>query len=153
MHHNPPGAEHTAFIRRTHGIFRRRRMSSRAGRSFSARRPTTKKISCSTRRSSVDGHRSSGSARRLIAILFALLILTAGQPGEGADSLTIKFATLAPEGSTWMLTLREMDAELQQRSSGRIRFVFYPGGVLGDEIDVIRKIRIGQLHGGAFSGV
>jgi TRAP-type C4-dicarboxylate transport system substrate-binding protein len=52
-----------------------------------------------------------------------------------------------------MLTLREMDAEMRRRSGGRIHFIFYPGGVLGDEIDVLRKIRIGQLHGGAFSGV
>lgn len=104
-------------------------------------------------RSSVIGHRSSNSAPRLTVILLCLLILSPAQPLEGADSFTIKFATLAPEGSTWMLTLREMDAELQQRSNGRIRFVFYPGGVLGDEIDVIRKIRIGQVHGGAFSGV
>ena len=91
--------------------------------------------------------------RRIAALLIGLLFLTPLGVLESAGPFRIKFATLAPEGSTWMLTLREMDAELQQRSSGRIRFVFYPGGVLGDEIDVIRKIRIGQLHGGAFSGV
>ena len=90
--------------------------------------------------------------KRVAALLSGLLLLSP-LPINGSPPLTIKFATLAPEGSTWMLTLREMDAELQQRSRGRIRFVFYPGGVLGDEIDVIRKIRIGQLHGGAFSGV
>ncbi len=178
MHHNPLGAEYTAFIRKTHGIFRRRRMSSRAGGPFPARRPTTDglpttdhrppttddkvpKRSFRSSRSSDNGHRSSIIGRRIAALLIGLLFLTplgvleSAGPFRinGSAPLTIKFATLAPEGSTWMLTLREMDAELQQRSSGRIRFVFYPGGVLGDEIDVIRKIRIGQLHGGAFSGV
>lgn len=96
---------------------------------------------------------SSVVGRRIAALLITLLFFAPVGVGGGDDSITIKFATLAPEGSTWMLTLREMDAELQQRSRGRIRFVFYPGGVLGDEIDVLRKIRIGQLHGGAFSGV
>lgn len=104
-------------------------------------------------RSSDNGHRSSKIGRRIAALLIGLLFLTPLGVLESAGPFRIKFATLAPEGSTWMLTLRDMDAELQQRSSGRIRFVFYPGGVLGDEIDVIRKIRIGQLHGGAFSGV
>jgi len=98
------------------------------------------------RRSSVAGH----IAAFLLGLLFCFIPPRAL---EGSDVITIKFATLAPEGSTWMLTLREMDAELQRRSGGRIRFVFYPGGVLGDEIDVLRKMRIGQLHGGAFSGV
>ncbi len=115
--------------------------------------PSPSSIHAYGHRSSVIGRRSSDSARRLTVILLCLLILSPAQPLEGAGPFRIKFATLAPEGSTWMLTLREMDAELQQRSSGRIRFVFYPGGVLGDETDVIRKIRIGQLHGGAFSGV
>jgi TRAP-type transport system periplasmic protein len=32
-------------------------------------------------------------------------------------------------------------------------FKFYPGGVSGDEKDVIRKMRIGQLHGAGFTGV
>ncbi len=116
------------------------------------RRPTTGKTIYSLKPSSVNGHRSSYSVRRLTIILLGIL-LTAMQPSEGSDSFTIKFATLAPEGSTWMLTLREMDAEIQRRSGGRIHFVFYSGGVLGDEIDVLRKIRIGQLQGGAFSGV
>lgn len=96
---------------------------------------------------------SSVVGRRVAAFLIGLLFFIPAGALEGDDSITIKFATLAPEGSTWMLTLREMDAELQDRSGGRIRFIFYPGGVLGDEIDVLRKMRIGQLHGGAFSGV
>jgi TRAP-type C4-dicarboxylate transport system substrate-binding protein len=31
-------------------------------------------------------------------------------------------------------------------------FKFYPGGVQGDEPDVLKKMRFGQVHGGAFSG-
>ncbi len=66
---------------------------------------------------------------------------------------TIKFATLAPEGSTWMNVMRELDKEIREKSNNRIKFKFYAGGVSGDEKDVIRKIRIGQLHAGGFSGV
>jgi len=64
----------------------------------------------------------------------------------------IKFATLAPEGSTWMKTMHAIDDEVRQRTENRLGFKFYPGGVQGDEKDVLRKIRNGQLHGGGFSG-
>ncbi len=65
----------------------------------------------------------------------------------------IKFATLAPEGSTWMKVMRQLDAELYERTGGDLGFKIYAGGVSGDEKDVLRKIRIGQLHAGGFTGV
>jgi TRAP-type C4-dicarboxylate transport system substrate-binding protein len=64
----------------------------------------------------------------------------------------IKFATLAPEGSTWMKTMHAIDDELRLRTKNRVGFKFYPGGVQGDEKEVLRKIRNGQLHGGGFTG-
>jgi TRAP-type C4-dicarboxylate transport system substrate-binding protein len=64
----------------------------------------------------------------------------------------LKFATLAPVGSTWADLLQEWADEVKQRSDGRLVFKIYPGGVQGDEPDVLKKIRFGQLHGGAFTG-
>jgi TRAP-type transport system periplasmic protein len=52
-----------------------------------------------------------------------------------------------------MNSMQEMDRELQELTEGQVRFKFYPGGVQGDENDVLRKIRIGQLHAGGFTGV
>jgi TRAP-type C4-dicarboxylate transport system substrate-binding protein len=66
---------------------------------------------------------------------------------------TIKFATVAPDGSTWIKHMRALDAEVRSKSGGKIGFRIYPGGIAGDEIDVLRKIRIGQLQCAAFSGV
>ena len=65
----------------------------------------------------------------------------------------IKFSTLAPEGSTWMKSLRRFSGEIKKATNGNVVFKFYPGGVSGDEKDVIRKMRIGQLHGAGFTGV
>ncbi|HET6452518.1 MAG TPA: TRAP transporter substrate-binding protein DctP, partial [Spirochaetia bacterium] len=59
-----------------------------------------------------------------------------------AQQYTIKFATIAPEGSTWIAVMRELDAAVRAQSGGRLGFRFYPGGVAGDEKDVIRKIRL-----------
>ncbi|MFC1866848.1 TRAP transporter substrate-binding protein DctP [Thermodesulfobacteriota bacterium] len=65
----------------------------------------------------------------------------------------IKFATIAPEGSAWVKHMRRLDARLKEKSNGRIIFRIYAGGIAGDELDVLKKIRIGQIHCAAFSGV
>lgn len=70
-----------------------------------------------------------------------------------AQQYSIKFATLAPEGSTWIKVMRDLDTAVRAESGGRLGFKLYPGGVAGDEKDVIRKIRLGQYGGGGFTGV
>lgn len=68
------------------------------------------------------------------------------------QEFTIKFATLAPEGSTWMNVMREFDRSIRSESGGRLGFKIYPGGVQGDEIDVLRKIKLGQLQSAGVTG-
>ena len=70
-----------------------------------------------------------------------------------AQQYTIKFASIAPEGSTWMNVMKEFDAAVQKESGGRVKFRMYPSGVQGDEKTVIRKIGVGQLHSAGFTGV
>jgi len=67
------------------------------------------------------------------------------------DAQTIKLATIAPEGSSWMNSMRAGAAEINERTEGRVKFKFYGGGVQGNDKQVLRKMRIGQLHGGAFT--
>ena len=68
-----------------------------------------------------------------------------------ANAQTIKLATIAPEGSSWMNSMRAGAAEIKERTEGRVKFKFYGGGVQGNDKQVLRKMRIGQLHGGAFT--
>jgi TRAP-type C4-dicarboxylate transport system substrate-binding protein len=70
-----------------------------------------------------------------------------------SQEYTIKFATIAPEGSTWMNVMKAYDARIRKESGGRLGFKIYPGGVQGEDKDVIKKIRIGQLHSAGFTGV
>jgi len=65
---------------------------------------------------------------------------------------TIRFATIAPEGSTWMVVMREMNEQLKEASGGELEFKFYPNMTMGDEKDVIRKMRFGQLQAAGFTG-
>lgn len=66
-------------------------------------------------------------------------------------AVELKISTLAPEGSVWMQAMREGAAEVAERTEGRVKLRFYPGGSMGNESAVLRKIRVGQLHGGAFT--
>ena len=70
---------------------------------------------------------------------------------SAASAQTIKLATLAPEGSAWMNAMRSGAAEIGERTEDRVKFKFYGGGVQGNDKQVLRKMRIGQLHGGAFT--
>ncbi|MFA6467711.1 MAG: TRAP transporter substrate-binding protein DctP [Bacteroidota bacterium] len=64
----------------------------------------------------------------------------------------IKFATLAPEGSTWINIMKEYDSAVRKESGGRLGFRIYAGGVAGDEKDVMRKIRLGQFNSAGITG-
>lgn len=81
-------------------------------------------------------------------LLTLLLGLAAWQ--TDAAAATLKLATVAPEGSQWMSTMRGGAAEIKDRTDGRVVIKLYGGGVMGAEKSMLRKMRIGQLHGGAF---
>lgn len=92
---------------------------------------------------------TSPGGNRLSLLIVLLLVCRASL---ATPEHIIKFATLAPVGSTWMNLLHDWDTELRARSGDRIGFKFYPGGVQGDEPQVLQKMRFDQLQGGAFTG-
>jgi len=84
--------------------------------------------------------------------LFSVLYFLFSIPAANAQTV-VKFATLAPEGTAWMKTMRQFNDELSAKTQGRVKFKIYAGGVSGDEKDVARKIRLGQLQAAGFTGV
>ena len=81
-----------------------------------------------------------------ILFLSACLIFTSIQAKK------IKVGVLAPEGTTWAKNMKKMGKEIKKATDGEVSFKFYFGGSQGDEVDVLRKIRINQLQGGVFTG-
>lgn len=87
-----------------------------------------------------------------MVVLMLLVSLLSSQPALGAEkNLVIKMATLAPEGSSWMKTLNILNAEVMKKTENRVQFKIYPGGVLGDEMDMLRKMKIGQIQSAALT--
>jgi len=83
----------------------------------------------------------------LIALTTALLLAVTP---AGAQT-TLKIATVVPDGTDWMDTMRAGVAEIEERTEGRVSFKIYGGGVQGNTAQMRRKMRIGQLHGGVFT--
>lgn len=103
---------------------------------------------------STDGH----DARRVTPGRWhtraALICVTVAMAlGSGvATAAVFKIATLSPEGSVWVRELRKGAKEIDRQTDGRVKFKFYTGGVMGDDKAVLRKMRVGQLHGAVVTG-
>jgi len=80
---------------------------------------------------------------------FALGLFALTSPSLSA--VTLKIATLSPDGSYWMEKMRAGGDDIEKQTAGRVSFKFYPGGVMGDDATVLRKIRLHQLQGAALT--
>ena len=81
----------------------------------------------------------------LLATFLALVLASASQ------ALTLKIATIVPDGSSWLVEMHQAAKQIEERTDGRVKLKFYPGGVMGGDKTVLRKVRAGQLQGGAFT--
>ena len=87
-----------------------------------------------------------------VVVICLLIVLPGIRWAESAENgFVIKMATLAPEGSSWMKQFNAINAEVMEKTQNAVRFKMYPGGVLGDEKDMMRKMQIGQIHGAALT--
>lgn len=85
---------------------------------------------------------------RLALGVLALALATLAAGPAAAKKTTIKMATLAPKGSAFHKVLAELGEQWKTLSGGDVQLKIYPGGVAGDDAEVVRKIRLGTLHGG-----
>jgi len=100
------------------------------------------------------------SLRRAAAVLLVALAALAGfgfWPGpsvaQAQAPVIIRMATLVPDGSSWHLILKETADRWKQVSGGRVTVRLFPGGVAGDDPDVVRKMRLGTLNAGVLTSV
>jgi TRAP-type C4-dicarboxylate transport system substrate-binding protein len=84
------------------------------------------------------------------AFLVALSMMLA--PAVALGEVTIKLGTLAPEGSAWHNHLRSLGEKWTEMSGGQVKVKIYPGGTVGNEADMVRKLRIKQLHAALLTG-
>jgi len=80
-------------------------------------------------------------------LILVFLFITGTDDSHAQQPVIIKLATLAPNGSPWHENLKELREKWREASNGQVELRIYPGGTAGDEGAMVRKIRIGQLHG------
>lgn len=66
-------------------------------------------------------------------------------------AVVLKMGTQAPKGSSWDQIMREMAFKWKMSTNGAVQLKIFAGGETGDESDMIRKMRIGQLNAAAIS--
>ncbi|WP_394169809.1 TRAP transporter substrate-binding protein DctP [Saccharospirillum alexandrii] len=64
-----------------------------------------------------------------------------------AQAEELKISTQYPDGNAVLNELRRAGEAIKTQTEGRVDIRYYPGGVMGDDQAVQRKIRIGQLQG------
>jgi TRAP-type transport system periplasmic protein len=90
--------------------------------------------------------------RPSLLLLAAAAALVGGAASYGQEPVIIKFATLAPEGTVWTKAIQRADQQLRDKTGGTLRFKIYAGGVSGDEKEMVRKMRLGQLQACGVTG-
>jgi TRAP-type C4-dicarboxylate transport system substrate-binding protein len=91
--------------------------------------------------------------KRFVAFALALACSTVAMSGARAQETTLKIATLAPEGSSWMNLLHEWAKNVEEHTGGKVKVKFYAGGIAGDERDAVRKMRLGQINGAVVTSI
>ncbi len=84
----------------------------------------------------------------MAGVLTATLLAVLAMP---AQAVTLKIATLLPDGSELLRAFKAADAEIRQATQGRVELKMYPGGVMGNDATVLKKMSIGQIHGSTFT--
>ena len=90
---------------------------------------------------------NSPNVIKVIGVGFLIVFLLVAPRSAVSKTVTIKIATLAPEGSSWIQTFADLNAAVKKKTNNAVRFKIYPGGVLGDEKDMRRKMHVGQIQG------
>ncbi len=92
----------------------------------------------------------------ILIICIAALIITSMEIANpdralSQEKVILKVASLAPGGSDWMKNFNKAIKEIKKKTNGRISIKVYPGGIMGNDATVLRKIRIKQLDGASFT--
>lgn len=68
-------------------------------------------------------------------------------------AIEIKIGSVAPERSPWHNALLKLARDWEKITGGQVRVRIYPGGIVGSELDMIRKVRLGVLQGAVLTNM
>lgn len=87
-------------------------------------------------------------------IVALAIVVAATRATTSAQSVVeIRLGTIVPKASLWHETLQYVRQEWRRISNGVVQVKIYPGGVLGDEAEMVRKVRQGTIEAVGLSSV
>ena len=89
---------------------------------------------------------------RLTATVLGLVVVLTPTV-RGQSVLRVRMGTVVPKGSLWDESLQYLRQEWRRISNGAVQITIYPGGVLGDESEMVRQIRQGRIQAVGLSSV
>ncbi len=82
-----------------------------------------------------------------------LIVVALGLSSFGrADPVTLRMAGVAPEGTMWAREVHVFAREVDAATHGAVVMKWYLGGIAGDELTAVERVRRGQLDGEAGGG-
>ncbi|MBU0674949.1 MAG: TRAP transporter substrate-binding protein DctP [Proteobacteria bacterium] len=90
---------------------------------------------------------------KAISVFLVIVLMSIAPWGSEVQAAKYQFkiASLVPDGSVWSQYFNDFTREVTEKTKGDISFKIYPGGVMGDDRAMSRKMRIGQIQGGGFT--
>lgn len=88
-------------------------------------------------------------------LLWAVALMLGGGLADRLDAQTptrVRLGTLAPQGTSYHRILQEMGEQLRTRTNGSVQLTVY-AGTMGSELEIVRRLRLGQLQAGALTVV
>lgn len=89
-----------------------------------------------------------GLFQRLIPVVIVLIA-----PCGILPATVIKVGTIVPSRSPWDNALTEIAAEWFKITNGTVDLKIYPGGIAGNEHDIVRMMRLGTLDGAVVTNI
>jgi TRAP-type transport system periplasmic protein len=91
---------------------------------------------------------------RCLALLLVAAVPSSARAGSDDEpTVLLRFATIAPEGTSWAREFRAFAREAEQDTGGQVRIRWYLGGIAGDDVSSGERLRRGQLDGVASGGI
>jgi TRAP-type C4-dicarboxylate transport system substrate-binding protein len=82
-----------------------------------------------------------------VVVLLALLASLADSRPSRAEKVRIRIASIAPQGSIFANEAKAASRELEAATNGSVELKWYFGGIFGDDLEALEKVRGGQLEG------
>jgi TRAP-type transport system periplasmic protein len=89
-------------------------------------------------------------SRRVLLVVTHVAVGVLAMRSAAGDSATLRIATIIPDGTGWARELRAMGRDVESAS---LQIKWYMGGIAGDELESLERVRRGQLDGIVSAGM